>query len=449
MRVAALLTLAIALAPASGASSVPLMAALAKTYRENPSLESARAELRAIDEGVPLALSGARPRITVSSEMIYDRVDTRDGTTDLQTASGGMRFEQPVYTGGRVTTETSLADARVHAARARLASIEQDVLLAAVKAFVGVRHAQQVLELSHANEGRALHRLESVRQRFRFGDLTSTDVAQAEARLARALADRRSFEGQLRVAGSSYQRVIGDPPGSLGAAQLPVALPATLDEALAMTEEHPEIKSASLDVDVAKLEIEVADTSLKPHLTLRAEAGYVNEPSTDIAWQRDLKFGAFFEVPLYQGGGAYARMRKARQLHGARGHDLTAARRAAHREVSASWELLQSVEAQLISLEARRRATSIALDGVREEARIGARSIMDVLDAEQQMFDAELALENARRDKIVSGFRLLAAIGSLTADAISLDVGLYDPAQYYRETRTRWFGTNVATDDEH
>ena len=424
-------------------AAIPLMSALAKTYLENPRLLAARAELEAADEDVTVALSGFRPSVTLMTEAALDRMETSDQSADLRTLDNSFTISQPLYTGGRVSAAVKRAEAQVQTVRAGLEVVEQEVLLAAVDAYLGLDRAQKALTFGLENETRAASRLAEVRERYRFGELTGTDVAQAEARAAEATAERTRLEAALRAAGAEYQRIIGDPPGTLAPTVVELPLPQSLDEARDLASLHPLLRMAEHEEEVARGGVAVADKGLAPRLGLTAEARHVEDPAAELARQSDLKIAARLTIPLYRGGAAYAAMRQARHQRRARQQDVRAAARAVEAELVTAYELLASERARTHSLELRRHAAELALAGLREEALLGARSVSDVLDGERELFEAELELNATRSRETVAEFRLLAATGNLTARAIGLDATIYDPEVYYRETRGRWFGSDI------
>jgi len=437
----------ILLAAAPVSAEVPLRMALAKAYLENPELEAARARLRAVDENVSQALSRYRPRLESESSFRVDDISTNREDVTLQTSRTALNLEQELYSGGSRGARLNAAEKEVLAQRARLELVEQDVLLKAVAAFTRVITAQRILEKALANERRLLRPLEAVRDRFRFGEVTRTDVAPAESRYAAAMAARREAEGDLRSAGAAFRRVIGDPPGTLIMPGLPEALPDDEAAALELVDETPLVRAAGFAAAAARHEIDEALAALKPRFSLNGEASYVDEPGASLDFQSNLALGATLTIPLYQGGREYSRVRQTRQTASERRHLLANARRAAAEEIVVSLEARDTARENLRALERSLRAAEIALEGVREEAQIGVRSVLDILDAEQELFEAEVALVEAERDEIVAAYRLKAAVGRLNAVELGLDASIYDPKAYYAEVRNAWFGTGGDGDD--
>lgn len=443
-----LLAFLLVLAADPGSAAVALPTALSKAYLENPTLVAARARLRAVDEGVPIARASRRPQLSATTEASVGQQESNRGSRSISTFRQGLGIEQPLYTGGEASARIGRAEALVQAERARLEAVEQAILLAAIEAFTAVLEAQRVLELALGNETRLARQLDAVQRRYRFGELTQTDVAQAEARYARGIAEREAAAGGLETAGAAYRKVIGDPPGTLIEPVMPADLPLDEADALERIEDNPNVRAAAYGVGVARREVDVALSALKPRLKLRGEASYVDEPSGRYDWQSDLSIGAVFSIPLYQGGGEYGRIRQTRQLLTEERYSLESVRRDVREDISAAWQDLLTARARGKSLARQVESATLALDGVRQESLVGARTILDVLDAEQELFDAEVAAAAAARDTIVAAYRLKAGTGELTAMALDLDAVPYDPDAYYQEVRGAWFGTGDSSIDD-
>lgn len=428
----------------SAAAATTLEEALAKVYETSPRLAAARARLRAVDEEVPQALGTGRPRLTVSSGATASRVATNRNSANLSTFRQVLALEQQLYSGGLTPALVSRAENAVRAERARLAAVEQDVLLETVAVYGAVLRDRAVLELARNNEKSLERQLAATRDRFRFGEVTRTDVAQAESRLARAIAGRLAAEGELAVAASDYLRLVGEPPGALVPVALPEPLPASLEEALQAVETHPIVRAARHTLDGARDETDAALAALKPRLVLQGEAAYTNDPDTTYSWQSELSLGATLKLPLYQGGGEYARVRQSRQTVVQRRYDLDDARRAVARDIAAAWQGLVTARARLGSIATQIRAAELALDGVRTEALTGARTVLDILDAEQELFAARVDRTRAQREEVLAAHALLAATGTLGVERLRVPATPYDVEAHYRSVRGRWFGTGEA-----
>ncbi|MDP6351228.1 MAG: TolC family outer membrane protein [Alphaproteobacteria bacterium] len=423
--------------------------ALATAYATNPALLAERAALRATDEGVARALSGWRPTVTVNGQFDHQFTDSETrflfsaGEQTIDTKSIELSLSQPLYRGGRTVSDTQRSENLVLAGRANLIDIEQQVLLDGTIAYMNVVRDQAVVELSINNERVLGRQLEATRDRFEVGEVTRTDVSQAEARLSNGNAVRIEAEGALAIARANYLAVIGDLPGQI---DFPTAdnrplLPDSQEEALRLSRaRHPALIRAGFLERAALYDISYAGGRLLPEVTFDTSISRALDPTTFTDEQDSFQFGVTGRVPLYQSGDEYAEIRQLRQTAAQRRRELDSARRTAEEDASGVWVELQTAVAQIRALEASVRANRIALEGIEQEAAVGARTVLDVLDAEQELFDAQVNLVRARRDEIVAGYELLQVIGSLTAPALRLPVTQYDPAAHYQEVRDKWIG---------
>ena len=415
--------------------------ALVAAYLTNPDLEAQRAALRATDELVPQALSDWRPTVAVDSAAIASDIDTPNGGGTLNTTQASIALDQQVYSGGETVANTERAEALVRAERARLVAFEQDVLLDAVTVYTNLLAAEAVLDFAIQNENRLRRQLQATEDRFEVGEVTRTDVAQAEARLSGATADRVRAEGELAAAKSDYRRVINQEPGRLVVPEPLRILPPSEAAAQQLAEvSNPNITVAQFDLAAARADVDVAQSALLPRLSVRGELTYANEPTLALDRQRDASIGANLTVPLYQGGGEYARVRQTKQTVRQRQDDLEAAFRAVRNEVTAAWQALVTATTQIDSISEQVRANLIAVEGARQEALVGQRTTLDVLDQESDLFQSQVDMVQARRDQIVASYRVKAAVGELTVLGINLPVEPYDPDAYYLDVRDRLIG---------
>ncbi len=433
---------------AQAEGSMTLADALIKVYVESPQLEAARARLRAVDETVAKARGGWRPTLNATSSAAVDRASGSDGSATLQTLRQSLSLDQPVYSGGATRASVRRAEAAVRAERGRLASTEQQVLLETVRVYTAVVRDRRLLELARQNELGLRDLLAAARDRYRFGEVTRTDVAQAETRYSGGIASRAAAEGALAVSSADFTRTVGLPAEDLADPAPAPDLPATEQAALGGVEQNPAVTTAQNELEATREGVDVALADLRPRLSVNGQIGYVSEPSVTVNSQSDLVLGATLTVPLYQGGGEYASVRQAKQVLMQRRYDLDDARRAVARDIKAAWQALQTATTRIRSLETQARAAEIALEGVRQEALIGARTVLDVLDAEQELVAARADLARARSDQVLAGYALRAAAGTLTADRLTLPVARYDPKAYYKATSTRWFGVGPPVDPE-
>lgn len=425
------------------AEAGPLEDTLALVYAESPRLAAGRAALRAADEGVPLALAGERPSATMRSSVGLDAETSSRGSGLLAPKRQSLDVTQPLYSGGATRAAVAQADGQVLAERARLVALEQAVLLDAVTAYVGVARDQAVLARAKENEKRLTAQLAATRDRLRFGDASRTDLAQAEARQAGAVAERIAAEGALASSSADYLHLVGREPGNLELPEAPAAETARLEGLLDQAENAPAYQAARHDLEAAEAGVGVARAAFRPRLALTGELSYAAEESELISSQSDAQVGATLQLPLYQGGAEYARLRQSKELRAQRQEALDEARRAAAAEVSAAYHDERTVAARLHSLQVQADAAAYALDGVAQEARVGARSVIDVLDAEAELFRDEVELVRAQAARVVAAYRLRAATGRLTAADLGLAVPAYDPTAHYRSVRNRWFGIGV------
>lgn len=445
MPATALGVLLTAAGPVGAASGQTLEEALAIAYASNPTLLAQRAAVRAVDEQVPEALSNWRPTVTVTGEVGRERVDTESrlfSSKEPRTPrSYAFIIEQPVFRGFRTVAEVQRAENRVRAERARLTSVEQTVFLAATTAYVDVLRDQAVLEFNIGNEQVLRRQLEAAQDRFAVGELTQTDLSQAEARLARAKADRIQAEGDLESARAVYRRVIGAAPEKLEKPGPVAGLPATLDEALAAAGSwNPGVLIAEFNEKAARDDVDLVAGELLPTLDITASFDQGRDTASRFSESETASVLGQITVPLYQAGSVSARVREAKQVASQRRLEVVESRRQAIEDATRAWEALQSARARIVAFGAEIRADEIALEGTLQEALAGLRTVLDILDAEQELLDAKVNLVRVERDEVVASFELLSAVGRLTARELDLPVEFYDPAVHYGAVRGKFFG---------
>ena len=436
-----------ALVPASSGAET-LSDALISAYLNNPRLLAQRAALRATDEGVPQALSGYRPDLQATSSYGRRRTDSSGtfagGVQNLDPLTGQVSVSQPLYRGGRTVAATREAENLVRAGRAQLAEVEQDVLLLAVSGYLNVLRDEAVVTLNINNEQVLRRQLEATRDRFSVGELTRTDVAQAEARLSRATSDRIQAEGDLISSRAAYKTVVGSSPATLDPVPPLTGVPASEDEAMAIAlEQNPTLLAAKSNEEASRYGVREAKGGLLPTLTLEGDLTTTEDSVTAGSESDSAQIIAQLVVPLYQSGQVYSELRQSKQIAHQRRIEVEQVRRDVVEGVTTSWERLTTAQARFRSRSEEVRAAEIALDGVRQEAELGARTTLDVLDAEQELLDARMALVVARRDEYVAAFELRAAIGRLTADELGLAVEHYDPVRNFNRVRDVWWGSRI------
>lgn len=429
------------------AGSQTLLDALGSAYATNPGLLAQRAALRSVDEGVPQAMGNWRPTVELSGDI--EREFTRN---NLQVVEGQkdqiktprnvqLLVTQPLFRGFRTSSEVKQAENNVMSTRASLIGAEQNILLSAATEYLTVRQNQVVVELNIKNEQVLKRQLEATQDRFRVGEITRTDVSQAEARLAGATATRIKSEGDLIISQASYVNVIGVLPGKLRQAKVLSGLPGTLKEAkeIAFTY-HPNIVVSKLAMISAQENVKIKRGALYPTLnvvgTVKRDWELANNDSQLTTGEVKLDL----TVPLYQKGTVSSGLRVAKIDAGKSRIDHEDVRRTVSQNVEKAWESLKSAQAQIKSFRAQINAAQIALEGVEREASVGSRTVLDVLDAEQELLDAKVSLIGAQRDEVVASFQLKEATGQLTAKNLGLSVKLHDPTKYYDKVRSKIFG---------
>jgi len=427
--------------------------ALAKAYLTNPQLMAERARLRQSDEQVAQALSNWRPTVVINADGGYSR-ERRDipasriNQTDTRFPYGAeLRVSQNIYRGGITTAAVARTKNQVQADRARLLGIEQNVLGNVVSAYMDVLRDQAVVELTSSNERVLMRQLEATRDRFRVGEVTRTDVAQAESRLQRATADRIQAEGNLVANRAVYRSVVGDAPGTLDPVRSVPGIPASEQETIerARNENYAVISARFLE-QVATDRIREVVGEMLPQLSVDGVLDKSIEGISDDSAVDTAAITARLRVPLYQAGGVEARVREAKELRGQRRNELLQTIRQATQQASQNWQAYETAGASIKALNAQIEAARIALDGVQQEALVGSRTVLDVLDAEQELLVAQVELVRAQRNEIVAGYQLKSTVGDLTAERLRLPVDIYDYVKHYEDTRRRWFGVGITND---
>jgi len=452
--------LAAALVMASwSASADTLETALIQAYQNNPQVNAQRALVRATDEAVPQALSGYRPQISASANYGVQWTDTTT-VTEVQSLTGGTStvrsrnssrttpagygatLTQDVFNGFRTASQTRQAEGQVFAARETLRVIEQTVLLDAATVYMNVLQASAILDLQRRNVEVIQEQLRQTRDRFNVGEVTRTDVAQAESRVAAAQSQMLSAEANLTTARAAYRRVIGLDPGRLRAGTPVDRLsPRTLDLAVTQGQaENPSVTAAEYGIDVAQLQVKVNESSLYPQVSLVANAQQNHNSSETVRRSFNASVVGQVVVPIYQGGAEYSLIRQAKETVGQRRLELALNRDQARANVVQSWGQLNAAKAQIDATRSQVTAAEIALNGVREEARVGQRTTLDVLNAQQELVNARVALVTAQRDRVVASYTLLSSVGRLNVPTLGLQVPLYDPMIHYQQVRDSWIG---------
>ena len=427
-----------------------LQEALALTYETNPDIGAARADVRATDEEVPQALSNWRPEVEVTGSYglrTRDR-DFSSSAADIdntdQPQSIGIGFTQNIFRGFRTLAATDLARNQVAAERANLITREQNVLLQAVTAFMNVKRERAILDLRSNNVRVLEQQKNATKDRFEVGELTRTDTAQADSRLAAAVAEQTSARGALNTSIADYVEVIGRAPGALKAPALPQGIPATEADAVEMARtKNPQVVALDFTERAARDAVDLTAGELLPVVRLDGDLERNKDilGSDTVATQKSVTVNV--TVPLYQTGEVYSRIRQAKHTANQRLLEFAEQSREAQESARSSWADLESARASLVSLQASVDAQQVAFDGVQQEAQVGSRTVLDVLDAEQELLNARVSLVRSQRDLIVAGYLVLSATGQLTALDLGLQVELYDPTQNFNEVEDQVFGSDI------
>jgi outer membrane protein len=455
------------LVPAT-AKAETIHGALARAYHANPDLNAQRAATRAVDEAVPQALSGYRPKVTGTADHgLTESISRgRRSTTTTNPLTGVTTFtnnfnsvtddlyqprglsvavDQTIWNGNRTANQVRGAESRVMAARETLRAKEQTVLLAAATAYMNVLRDTALLNLRRNNIDVLTTQLRQTQDRFKVGELTRTDVALAESSLAKARGDAYAAESNLKTSIATYRQVVGDEPKKLAAAQ-PVEkhLPKSRDAAVAMSQsQHPNIGAALHGVDQQQLTVKSIEGELYPTLSVRAQATRRYDSTGSQQQSVTGSIVGTLSVPIYEGGAVYSRVREAKETLTSQRLNVDLQRDTIRQTVASAWGALETARAQIQAAEAQVRAAEIALTGVREEAKVGQRTTLDVLTSQQQLLDARVTLVTAQRDRVVASYTVLAAIGNLSLRALGVDVAAYDPKVHYEQVRGKWIGVRT------
>jgi outer membrane protein len=436
-----------------------LAEALAATYANQPALQAVRATLRATDENVPAALAGWRPTVVVAGSAGYGNGLSRSYNALLQgweklpterdIGTAQATLTQPIYNGGRTQANVNKAKDQVMAERANLLAQEQTSFTNTVSAYVGVIENQDLLALNINNEQVLAKQLEATNDRFRVGEITRTDVAQAEAALAGAKAQRETAEGNLATARATYLQVIGyeAPPNLVEPQPLDLRLRTEQDAAAMASANNPNVVAAEFNDSAAKDAVDVAFSQLLPQLSLQAQTFEEQNAGARSAELNGYQVVLQASVPLYQGGAEYAAVRQAKQSEQNTARLVADAKRTAVQQAVNAWETLVAATAAAASTRSQIRANGVALEGTEREAIVGSRTTLDVLNAQQALLNSRVTLVQNLAQLITASYGVASAIGRLTARDLHLPVPLYDDTAYYEAVKNKWYGLgDYATD---
>jgi outer membrane protein len=456
----------------AGAGSATMEGALIQSYQNNPQLNAQRSATRAADENVPTALAGYRPRVSGTASLTENYLDTTSRSPPLGTtttspptppanfpsytrnfgaaavSTAGLTVTQTLLNGFQTGNRTRQAEGLVFASRETLRTTEQTVLLNAATAYMNLLQTAALLELQRSNVNVLEVTLRQTRDRFTAGEVTRTDVAQAESSLAAGRSQLSLAESNYVTAQAQYQQVIGVPAPTRQAPATPVdrLSPRTMDGAIARgRSEHPTILTAMYNVDAAVHQVKIAEGALAPTLAAvgSVQKSFGSTQSLAIIESLSASVAAQLTVPIYQGGAEYSAIRQSKETLGQRRLDLDTARDQVQSTVIQAWGQLEAAKAQINATQAQVTSAEVALNGVREEARVGQRTTLDVLNAQQALVTARSALVTAQRDRVVASYTVLAAVGSLSPQILGLKIPVYDPVVHYQQVRDAWGGVRT------
>lgn len=448
-------TLALAAAlclAAPGARAESLRQAMAAAYQFNPKLDAERARLRATDEEVPRAEAGYRPTVIGQADAGKTMVNTNPATTSAGTASPygyQVTVRQNLFKGFRSDNAIATAEASVRAGRAVLLGVENATLLDAVTVYMDVVRDQAILKLREANVAVLTKDLEAAETRRSVKEVTRTDVAQAKARRAKAISAADLAKANLKISRANFERIIGHAPSGLKEPALRLKLlPASYEEAIRIAgEESPNVVGALYREEAARHSVDLVRGELMPEVNLEASYGRQYDGSAYLQEQETGTLTGRITMPFYEGGEVHARVRQAKHTHVSRLQEIEQARTEANAQVATAWSRLMAARAQLQSDKVQVEANRVALEGVREEEKVGQRTLLDVLNAEQELLDAQVTLAMTKHDLVVANYAVLTAIGRLTADALALSDTVYDAREHADEVRGAWFGLDITRAD--
>ena len=435
---------------ASAASVYPaaaetLQTALLKAYQSNPTLTGARAGQRATDENVPIQKAAGRPNLQASGSYTESILKpTISFTSPQRTANAQAQLSVPIYSGGAVKNGVRGAKTRVEAGRANLRATEASVFSQVVAAYMDVIRDQAIVSLNRANVGVLDVNLQATNDRFEVGDLTRTDIAQSQSRLALARSDLQTAEANLIRSRENYIALVGDVPDKLETPPPLPNLPQSPDLAVQVAvADNPDILAAKKTREAAVYDVKVARAAAKPTVSVFTQGGYTNYLDTlgDRASSQineTASAGVQLNLPLYQGGRPAAQVRQSQAFESQSIEREIETERSVIAQARAAYASWQASLQTIVSSQSAVDATSLSLEGVRAENSVGSRTILDILNAEQEALNARVQLVSARRNAYVAGFTLLAAMGHAEADDLGLEAGvLYDPVQNYDRVKNK------------
>ncbi|MET4277813.1 MULTISPECIES: TolC family outer membrane protein [unclassified Bradyrhizobium] len=455
---AAVSVLLLALTAPTPALADTIEAALVRAYQNNPQLNAQRAQARSTDENVPQALSGYRPKVNVTLGTGYQYQDiqqTQKGPTihsnnplstqPLQPNSASLTVNQTLYNGNQTANRTRAAESQVSGSREALRVLEQTVLLQAATTYMDFLRDSATLEVQRSNVRVLEQTLKQTRDRFNVGEVTRTDVAQSEAQLAAGRTQALTAESNLTTTRANFRRIIGNEPTNLAPGS-PVDrfLPATLASAVGLSlVENPNVTASMFGIDVNYLQVKINEGALLPTVTVQAAVSTSYQQTLNVFRTNTASAIATASIPIYQGGAEYSLIRQSKENLAQQRLNLETTRDQTRANVVQAWGQLEAGKAQVQSAQAQVTASEIALNGVREEAKAGQRTTLDVLNAQQALVNARVALVTAQHDRVVASYSVLNAVGRLAPQVLGLNTTVYDPSVHYQQVRDSWAGVRT------
>ncbi len=425
---------------------------LSYSYENNLTLSAERTGQKMTDEEVAKAKSGYRPDISATASIgrSHDKLEYEksslmpEATYDKNPATVQVNINQPLFSGFSTYNSIRAAKNQVKAGRHTLQNTEQDVLLQTVSVYMNVIRDKAVLDLQENQEKVLKKHMESYKKRFKAGDLTKTDVAQSEARSAGATANRIRAEGNLKMSQALFYSVVGVEPHNLqDVHETGISLPESLEEAMDLAmKNNPKILAAQYATKAAEYTVSAKKGILSPSIYLGAAAGRMEE-NTSFDRNDYWKVNANLAVPLYQTGAEYSDIRKSKLSENRYRILWNKTVQDVHAEVVSAWENYTASKAQVASIQSQIKASKMALEGVIREAKVGSRTVLDVLDAEQEHLDNQVSLVRLHHDEIVAAFTLMSAIGRMNPQTLGLEVTPYNPKEYYESVKNKWLGYGI------
>ena len=424
-----------------------------RAYQNNPQLNAQRAAVRASDETVPQALSGYRPNVTATlsggsqyTNALANGASGRRIQVGLQSPhAASITATQTLYNGNQTANKVRSAESQVFGARETLRVLEQTVLLSAATIYMDYLRDAAILEVQRSNSRVLQLTLKQTRDRYSAGLVTPTDVAQSEAQLAAGKTQELAAEATLTTTRANFRRIIGDEPTNLQPAS-PVDrfLPASLREATALAlVENPNVTSAMYGIDVSFLTVRINEGALLPTLALQATVQKAWQPNITTLKSFTASALAQASVPVYQGGAEYSLIRQSKETLEQRRLILEQTRDQARADLVTAWGQLLAGKSQVTATQAQVEASEVAYLGTTREAEVGQRTVIDILNAQQTLVNARLALVTAQHDRVVASYAVLSAIGRLSPQVLGLPSTIYDASVHYQQVRNNWFGVRT------